>query len=88
LLSDYAAKANQLELRMAKLFCCRYCRVELAPIALGDSTAILLCLDCDVIGLVHHVRVGAPMHQAGERGRARSARRRAAKRETPQKRAA
>jgi hypothetical protein len=78
-----------LELAMAKLFCCRYCRVEFAPVALGDGTAILLCLDCDVIALSQHVSMGARMQEAGERRQtAPSARRRRPPRQADRKRAA
>jgi hypothetical protein len=71
---------------MVSIFCCRYCRVEIDPVALGDGTAILLCLDCDVIGLTHHVRMGARMLEAGERRPAAGRGNR--KKEAPRKRAA
>jgi hypothetical protein len=52
---------------MAKLFCCRLCRVEMAPIALADGRAVLLCVDCDLIGHAHEVARGATMRTAGLR---------------------
>jgi len=51
------------------LFGCRTCRVSLEKIALADGTAILMCVDCDLIGLAHEVGQGARM-----RGTALSAR--------------
>jgi hypothetical protein len=38
---------------MATLISCRYCRVELARIALADGSAALLCLDCQVTHFEH-----------------------------------
>lgn len=52
---------------MARLFCCRLCRVELAPIALADGRAVLVCVDCDTIGLAHEIAQGAKMGAAGLR---------------------
>jgi hypothetical protein len=52
---------------MARLFCCRFCRVEMAPIALADGCAVLLCVDCDLIGLAHELGEGAAMRPAGLR---------------------
>ena len=54
---------------MVKAFCCRYCRVEIEPIALTDGSAALVCIDCDLIGIEHEVVHGAPMRPAGLRSR-------------------
>jgi hypothetical protein len=61
--------ANQMELSMVKAFCCRYCRIEIGPIALADGSAALICIDCDLIGIEHDVVQGAPMRPAGLRSR-------------------
>ncbi|MGA7487820.1 MAG: hypothetical protein WBW74_12905 [Xanthobacteraceae bacterium] len=50
---------------MTKLYCCRFCVVEMARVALADGTAALICLDCDAIGLEHEIAGGAPMSPAG-----------------------
>src|SRR5262249_58122230 len=50
---------------MARLWCCRFCMVEMEPVKLADGTAALVCIDCDVIGLEHEVARGAPMRSAG-----------------------
>jgi len=50
---------------MARLWCCRFCRVEMEPVKLADGTAALVCIDCDVIGLEHEVARGGPMRSAG-----------------------
>jgi hypothetical protein len=34
---------------MAKLFICRFCRVEMEPIALADGSVVLACIDCEMI---------------------------------------
>jgi hypothetical protein len=56
-----------MELSMVKAFCCGYCRVEIEPIGLADGSAALVCIDCDLIGIEHHVVQGAPMQAAGLR---------------------
>src|SRR2546430_14243586 len=53
---------------MAKLFCCRLCRIEIEPIALADGMVALVCVDCDLIGLAHEVAEGGRMWPAGFRG--------------------
>jgi hypothetical protein len=58
---------------MAKLFACRLCMAELARIELADSTAALVCVDCDAIGLAHEIARGAPMWPAGLSADARAA---------------
>jgi len=50
---------------MARLWCCRFCMVEMEPVKLADGTAALVCIDCDVIGLEHEVARGGPMRTAG-----------------------
>ena len=49
---------------MARLWCCRFCMVEMEPVKLADGTAALVCIDCDVIGLEHEVARGGPMRSA------------------------
>ena len=44
---------------MTLLFCCRFWRVKIAPIALADGTVALVCGDCEVVGLAHEVAQGA-----------------------------
>src|SRR4029453_2950150 len=55
---------------MARLWCCRFCMVEMEPVKLADGTAALVCIDCDVIGLEHEVARGGPMRPAGAAARA------------------
>src|SRR5215831_7648043 len=55
---------------MARLWCCRFCLVEMEPVKLADGTAALVCIDCDVIGLEHEVARGGPMRPAGAAARA------------------
>ena len=50
---------------MARLWCCRFCMVEMEPVKLADGTAALVCIDCDVNGLEHEVARGGPMRSAG-----------------------
>lgn len=50
---------------MVKLFCCRFCVVEMARVELADGTAALVCVDCDAIGLEHEIARGGPMWSAG-----------------------
>jgi hypothetical protein len=49
---------------MAKLLCCRLCRVEMRPIAFAEGRAVLVCVDCDMIGLAHEVARGATLGPA------------------------
>src|SRR5262245_19655112 len=46
-----------------KLLCCRACRVEMEPIALADGSAVLVCVDCELIALQHEATARAA-HQA------------------------
>ena len=55
---------------MARLWCCRFCMVEMEPVKLADGTAALVCIDCDVMGLEHEVARGGPMRPAGAAARA------------------
>src|SRR5262249_59593790 len=59
---------------MARLWCCRFCMVEMEPVKLADGTAALVCIDCDVIGLEHEVARGGPMRSAGAAAGAGAAR--------------
>jgi hypothetical protein len=42
---------NRWNCPIAKLFNCRFYRVEMKSIALGDGSAFLMCLDCEMIAL-------------------------------------
>src|SRR5262249_31491790 len=53
---------------MARLWCCRFCMVEVEPVELADGTAAIVCIDCDVIGLEHVVAPGGPMRSARAAG--------------------
>jgi len=71
--------ANQLELAMTMLFCCRFCRVEMARIGLADGTVALVCSDCEVVGLAHEfARGGRPWDARPEERRPQGARARRA----------
>ena len=61
---------------MRRRFHCRYCVVEMERVVLADSTAALLCVDCDLIGLEREIADGGPLWPAGLAERSRSANKR------------
>jgi hypothetical protein len=61
---------------MRRRFHCRYCVVELERLALADRTAVLLCVDCDLIGLEREIADGGPLWPAGLAQRSRGTSRR------------
>jgi hypothetical protein len=38
---------------------CRFCRVEMVPVALADGSVAIVCIGCDLIGLAHEIGQGA-----------------------------
>jgi hypothetical protein len=54
-------------------FHCRYCVIEMERVVLADRTAVLLCVDCDLIGLEREIADGGPLWPAGLAARRRSA---------------
>jgi hypothetical protein len=61
---------------MRRRFHCHYCVVELERLVLADGTAVLLCVDCDLIGLEREIADGGPLWPAGVVERRRPANRR------------
>jgi hypothetical protein len=56
---------------MARVLCCIECRGEFVQIRLADRSTVVICVQCDVIGNAHEVRLGARLLDA-ESGRRRS----------------
>jgi hypothetical protein len=66
--------ANQ-ERCMARILCCRWCRIEYERIALADGRAAVICVACDLVGVAHEVEHGAQPAAGEPAPRRRRARR-------------
>jgi hypothetical protein len=72
----HCARADQKGTSVRRRFHCRYCVVEMERLALADGTAVLVCVDCDLIGLEREIADGGPLWPAGLAERAREANKR------------